>query len=91
MPNSTRLGDMAADEFTQMLKKSMKGIFDSGEDKEACPSTDLLTLVEADLADETEAQHVRAHTVHCRECSKKFLLLRGLRNREHNAEVSEVQ
>ena len=57
-------------------------IFDPEESKEHCPPTDLLASVEAELVNEDEARHVRAHVVHCRECSKKFLMLRGLRNRE---------
>ncbi|HUN84798.1 MAG TPA: hypothetical protein VMU48_10485 [Terracidiphilus sp.] len=60
-------------------------IFDSEESKEPCPLTDLLSSVEAELADEDEARHVRAHVVHCRECSKKFLMLRGIRNKEKAA------
>jgi hypothetical protein len=58
--------------------------FDSEESKEPCPPTDLLANVEAELAEENEARHVRAHVAHCRECSKKFLMLRGLRIREES-------
>lgn len=69
--------------FMQEFGRNLSGnIFDPEESKEPCPLTDLLANVEAELADENEARHVRAHVVHCRECSKKFLMLRGLRNRE---------
>jgi hypothetical protein len=69
--------------FMQEFGRNLSGnIFDPEEPKEPCPPTDLLANVEAELADENEARHVRAHVVHCRECSKKFLMLRGLRNRE---------
>jgi hypothetical protein len=69
--------------FMQEFGRDLNGhIFDSEEFKEPCPPTDLLASVEAELADENEAHNVRAHVVHCRECSKKFLMLRGLRNRE---------
>lgn len=69
--------------FMREFGRNLGGnIFDSEESKEHCPPTDLLASVEAELANENEARHVRAHVVHCRECSKKFLMLRGLRNRE---------
>lgn len=70
-------------EFMRDFGRDLGGnIFDSQESKEPCPQTDLLASVEAELADESEARHVRAHIIHCRECSKKFLMLRGLRNKE---------
>jgi hypothetical protein len=69
--------------FMREFGRNLSGnIFDPEESKEDCPPTDLLASVEAELANEDEARHVRAHVVHCRECSKKFLMLRGLRNRE---------
>ena len=69
--------------FMKEFGHSMSGhFFDSEESKEPCPPTDLLASVEADFANEAEARNVRAHVVHCRECSLKFLMLRGLRNRE---------
>jgi hypothetical protein len=73
-------------EFGHVLGRQ---IFDSDENKEPCPTTELLVNVEADLADEQEARHVRAHTVHCRDCSKKFLILRGLRNLEQSEAETE--
>lgn len=73
-------------DFMREFGRNLGGkIFCVGESKEPCPSTDLLASVDAELADENEARHVRAHIVHCRECSKKFLMLRGLRNREEAA------
>ena len=63
--------------------------FDSDENKEPCPTTELLANVEADLADEQEARNVRAHVIHCRDCSKKFLMLRGLRDMEQSASDTE--
>jgi hypothetical protein len=76
--------------FMREFGRELRGqIFDSDENKEPCPPTELLANVESDLADEQEAQHVRAHTVHCRDCSKKFLILRGLRNKEQSVSDTE--
>jgi hypothetical protein len=74
-------------EFDQAGQGRTPGWEDSGE---PCPTTDLLASVEANLADEEDAKHVRAHTVHCRECAEKFLVLRGLRNKETAVETPQA-
>jgi hypothetical protein len=76
--------------FMREFGRELSGqIFDSDKNKEPCPTTQLLANVEADLADEKEAHHVRAHVAHCRDCSKKFLMLRGLRNMEQSVSDTE--
>jgi hypothetical protein len=78
--------------FMRRFEIATKGLLlDRDEASAECPSTEQLAQMEEDQLREDEAQPLREHTARCRDCSKKFLMLRGMRRREERtSDLEEI-